>query len=351
MKWHFVFLTALFLAPLAWAQNWGLVAIEKEPSLQLIKKANPIVVAVIDTGIDPFHPALKNSLWKNPGETGKDRNGLDKATNGLDDDGNGFIDDVNGWNFVSDDGDLTDRHGHGTHIAGLIAAESKDPLRGGVAPGVQLMILKYYDPHAKGADNLRALIRAIRYATAQRARIINYSGGGFVASLEEKQAIAEAGRQNILFVAAAGNESVNSDKRPFYPADYALPHILSVGGHDSQNRWVASSNYGARSVDLAAPGAAIVSTLPGGWMGPLTGTSQATAFVTGAAALLMSQRPDWKDPARLIAHLRESSKFEQNFVGRSKTEGRLSLLKALALQDAGRTFSGFRLRLDSSPRQ
>ncbi|MBX3033240.1 MAG: S8 family serine peptidase [Bdellovibrionaceae bacterium] len=287
-----------------------------------------VVVAVIDTGMDSKHADLRDNLWTNPGETGLDAQGRDKATNGIDDDGNGFIDDVHGWNFAGGSADVSDQHGHGTHVAGLIAGQ-----RLGVAPKVKIMVLKYYDAKLSDRDHLRHTVEAIRYAVRMKARIINYSGGGLKASSREEEAIREAASHDVLFVAAAGNERSNSDVLPFYPADYGLPNILSVTAIDPLKRVLASSNYGARSVDLAAPGENILSTLPGGAYGVMTGTSQATAFVSGAAALLLSQEPGLKRPADIIRRLVRSGDAEQALKGKTKHGVSLNVQRALAQKD------------------
>src|SRR5690606_16720385 len=209
---------------------------------------------VIDTGIDVAHPDLKANLWVNPGESGLDKNGNDKATNGLDDDGNGFRDDVHGWNFVANDDDLADNHGHGTHIAGIIGAEGGNGVGiSGISPKVSLMTLKYYDPKAPGLNNLMNTVKAIRYATKMGAHIINYSGGGLEPSEEERKAVAEANQKGILVVAAAGNEKSNSDIHAYFPADYPLPNIISITAIDKEKNVLPSSNYGQHSVDLAPP--------------------------------------------------------------------------------------------------
>jgi len=317
----------------ALAQDWGLGATGQQESRLILERSAPLTVAVIDTGTDLTHPSLKGRAWRNPGEIGLDQNGRDKSSNGLDDDANGFIDDVSGWNFAGNNSDLSDHHGHGTHITGIINS---------VSPGVKFMVLKYFDPRARGQDNLKALIAAIHYATRMNADIINYSGGGFVPSIHEKFAIQEAARKGILFVAAAGNESSNSDIRPFYPADYRLSNILSVGAHNQKSDLLPQSNYGLHSVQIAAPGDAILSTLPKGAWGPMSGTSQATAFATGAACLLKTQRPDFS-AAEVIGHLRNTALFEHRLTGKIASSGRLNIRRALASQERGRSVSGYRL--------
>ena len=299
-----------------------------------------VLVAVIDTGIDSQHPALNSHIWQNPGETGLDINGQSKSTNAIDDDQNGFIDDVQGWNFAQNTNDITDSHGHGTHIAGLILGVNKTQPP---TSDAQLMILKYYDPQQSGEKNLKNLVQAIRYAIQMKVQIINYSGGGFVPDDQERKAITEAAKAGILFVAAAGNEGRNSDQTPFYPADYDLPNILSVANLKDHGL-ADSSNFGFKSVAMAASGYKALSTLPNNQWGQMTGTSQATARVTNAAVSLISQRPDLRNPPDLIAHLRGSSHFESALAGRVASAGRLDLPRLLALQDRARSFSGYRIR-------
>lgn len=264
----------------AFSQQWALRLIDWE---EYKPKSKKLVVAVIDTGIDANHPDIKGNLWVNSKEI---------PGNGVDDDKNGCVDDVHGCNFITMNGDLTDNHGHGTHIAGIIGAKTSNNIGiAGMAVNVKLMILKYYDPKAVGANNLLNTVKAIKYAAKMGADIINYSGGGLEYSKIERNAIKKAGDKGILFVAAAGNEHNNSDKAKYYPASYNLSNIISVTAVNPRKRVLASSNYGVKTVDLAAPGENIYSTLPDNSYGLMTGTSQATAFVTGAVVTLKSRFP------------------------------------------------------------
>jgi subtilisin family serine protease len=283
--------------------TWGVQEIHAPAAWKRQTGSRNVTVAVIDTGCDVHHPALSRNIWINPGESGLDRFGNNKASNGVDDDGNGFVDDLHGWNFADHDSDIADDHGHGTHIAGIIGAEHGT----GVSPHVSLMILKYFNPDASGPDNLRHTISAIRYAVKMGADIINYSGGGVVKSREEEEALRWAAAQGVLVVAAAGNEGVNSDFFHFYPADYDLPNILSVAAIDQHEELMRISNYGIQTVALAAPGKNIYSTLPGGEYGYMSGTSQATAFATGVAALLIANDPQMRNPRALISHMLASA--------------------------------------------
>ena len=296
---------ALFNDPI-FSVKWGLAKTDARKAWEVEQGSKDIVVAVIDTGADIHHRNLEDNVWVNPGESGavetafcaKQKNPLslkecDKSRDQIDNDKNGFVDDVHGWNFVRNDGDLVDNHGHGTHIAGIIGARGEGMT--GVAPKVSLMILKYFDPKSSGANNLKNTVQAIKYAVRMKAKIINYSGGGVEYSAEEFAAVKEAEQAGILFVAAAGNERSNSDERGkhYYPADYGLTNIISVTAVNKEQNVLSSSNYGVRTVDLAAPGENIYSTLPNNSYGLNTGTSQATAFVTGVAALVMAHQRDF----------------------------------------------------------
>lgn len=335
MKKQFLSLLILFSNPAMAFQdsNWALTAIHSESAARHFVKKKTVTVAIIDTGADVEHPLLQNQIWQNPGEMGLDNQGHDKASNNLDDDQNGFIDDVSGWDFVSLQKNTADNHGHGTHIAGIVHM---------VAPDAKLMILKYFDPRIKGTDTLQTLIQAIEYAIQNKADIINFSGGGTAFSSLEKAAIHQAELAGILVIAASGNEGQNADLHPFYPASYGLQNILSVTAHNPQNLTLQSSNYGTRNVMISAPGQEITSLLPRGGMGEMTGTSQATAFVTGAAALLRAQRPDL-NPAQVISHLKGSSRFETSLIGFSASSGRLDVNRVLSLQDRSRTLAGYKV--------
>lgn len=298
----------------AMGRDWPLVSIGFfqvfTPLVQPIRTntescSNKVVVAVVDTGIDYTHADLKDHIWVNKGEAGtwqppaeiasltKCR---DKSCNGIDDDANGFVDDVVGWDFVNNEPLPYDVHGHGTHIAGII---SSDPAANvglvGVCPDVTIMPLKYYDNSGLGNNNLSNTVKAIRYAVQMGANIINYSGGGADPAASEKAAIEEAQKKGILFVAAAGNDGHSNDESPYFPASYGLDNIISVASINRDNQLLPSSNFGTKTVNIAAPGLMILSSLPTGKFGTMSGTSQATAFVTGAAALLASQ---WKDSSQ-----------------------------------------------------
>lgn len=328
----------------AMSQKWDLKSIQTQEAWVKHRAlgSKDVKVCVIDTGVDVNHPDLKPNLWTNPGETGRDQFGRDKATNQIDDDADGCVDDVHGCNFIANNGDLTDHHGHGTHIAGAIGAAGGANGRGaiGVSPHVTLIIAKYYDPESTNNNNLVNTVRAIRFCVSKGANIINYSGGGLEPSDKEREAIALAREKGILFVAAAGNEQSNSDVKKYYPADYGLDNIISVTAFDEDRNVLPSSNYGEQSVDIAAPGKRIYSTLPGGNYGYMTGTSQATAVVTGVAALIKARFVDF-DAQRIIRHITETGDLEPNkLAGKTRYQKRLNAYRALAILDDGANVSG-----------
>ena len=298
-----------------WALKDILALNSWEEVLSNKKNQKPIVVAVIDTGIYKQHPCLKNQLWTNEGEI---------PNNNIDDDKNGFVDDIHGWNFVENNNNIQDSHGHGTHVSGIISAQGPPNCEIiGVAPHVKIMTLKYYEEGADSSYNITNTIKSIEYAVSNKADIINYSGGGPGANQNEKSAIAQAADKGIIFVAALGNEgSKIGDKTKYYPASYNLPNIVFVQSHNEKEERVESSNYiEKQSLDKpraqTAPGENIISTLPSplylqgklknsgdvlrslaspfkkNYYGYMTGTSQATAVATGVVALVKTQQPNW----------------------------------------------------------
>lgn len=332
--------SALFNDP-AIKQAWGLKKSDAARAWAVSQGSKDVIIAVIDTGIDINHEDLKNNLWVNKGETGTDSKGRDKRTNGIDDDGNGFVDDVHGWNFVSNNGRLNDNHGHGTHIAGIIGAEASNKKGiSGIAPNVSLMILKYFDPKVPNTDNLKNTVASIHYAIKMGAHIINYSGGGVEYSQDEYDAVKEADKRGILFVAAAGNERSNSDQNHYYPADYNLKNIISVTAIDPTTEVLASSNYGVLTVDIAAPGQNILSCLPNNSYGLMTGTSQATAFVSGAAALVMSYKNQYFKAEEVKKYILSTGDSSSSLATKTKTSRQLNLFKALTILGSETSLSG-----------
>jgi subtilisin family serine protease len=280
-------------------------------------------VAVIDTGIYLKHPDLLPNMWLNPSEI---------PSNGIDDDKNGFVDDVHGWDFVTNDADPNDEMFHGTHCAGIIAAALGNN-RGlcGVAPRVKLLPLRVLN--AKGEGDTAGLIKAVRYVIELRKRgenirIISASLGGGEHLQAFKEVLDEANRHGILFVAAAGNDGKNNDETPTYPANYSSPNVISVAALDSSGRLASFSNYGASTVDVGAPGVFIWSSFLFGFYLPFDGTSMAAPFVSGAAALLLSERPELT-PEQTISILKRSSKPISQLKGKMASPGIISAARAL----------------------
>ena len=326
-----VFSLASFSPKSSASREWPLKLIDATTSVKS-SRTTPIVIAIIDTGIDDSNPNLKAMLWQNPGESGLDAKGNNRATNGKDDDLNGFVDDVSGWNFAQSSSQLTDRHGHGTHVAGIIASVSSGsfPPVASNSP-LKLMVLKYFEAEASPYATMNNTIQAINYAVRNGAHIINYSGGGLNPNSEEKAALQRAARAGILVVAAAGNESANADVTGYYPANYNLNNILSVGAINAQKQIIESSNYGLQNVDLAAPGEDIPSTLPAKTFGLMTGTSQATAFASAVAGLVLASRSDKLSPERLISHLTETALYTPSLKGKIRSSSVLNAKRSVQI--------------------
>ncbi len=303
-----------------------------------------VIVAIVDTGLDFNNPELSKYLWTNPGESGLDANGADKAHNGLDDDGNGYIDDVHGWDFVKRRPEAQDHHGHGSHIAGLVLSQIKKAPSGVV---IKLMILKYYDQTFLSTDTLGHTIKAFKYATQMGAHIINYSGGGPEANLAEYLALQQAYDKGVMMAAAAGNDGRNLALGKFFPATYPLPNILSVTAVDSTHELLLTSNFSSHFVALAAPGKNQISWLPGSHLGPMTGTSQATALATGAAASFLMQRPEYMfRPTEIIRYLKAGAQSEKSLLGKVQNADFLDSEVPPILRDSGE--SPFGLTLEES---
>jgi subtilisin family serine protease len=251
--------------------------IKAETAWSRTKGSSSVVVAVIDTGTDINHPDIKDRIWKNPGEI---------AGDGIDNDNNGYVDDVNGWDFYNVDNSVYDSYDgdeHGTHVSGTIAGTSNTIGVIGVAPNVKIMPLKFLGPFGGYTSDA---ILAVNYAKAKGVKITNNSWGGGSFSQALMDAIKNS---NSVFIAAAGNDGLNNDTTPSYPASYELPNILSVAAINNQGNLADFSNYGVAGVDVAAPGESILSTVPGNSYEYFNGTSMATPHVSGVAALILSK--------------------------------------------------------------
>ena len=189
------------------------------------------VIAVVDSGVDFTHPDLAGNAWANPRE----------IRNGRDDDRDGFVDDIQGWDWIAQGGDITDPSGHGTAVAGIIAAEGDNGTGvAGVMWRASLMSLRVLD--STGTGDVAAAVEAIDYAVSHGASVVNLSWGTGGNSRALRDAILRAGRRGVLVVCSAGNAGRNLDAEPYYPASYGLPNLLSVAATDGADRMAAWSN-------------------------------------------------------------------------------------------------------------
>jgi thermitase len=256
-------------ATLAWATTTG---------------SDKVVVAVLDSGVDYTHEDLASNMWVRPASMAPYRD------NEL-----GTVDDLNGFNAVDNASDPMDENGHGTHCAGIIGAEGENNLGiAGVNWKVQIMPLKFMN--AGGFGTTKDAIEAINYVIDRKkagvnVRIISASWGSTQRSRALEDVIRKAYENDILFVAAAGNASVNNDRSPHYPSSYNVPNVISVAALDRHDALASFSNYGAKSVAIAAPGVDILSTWLGNAYEEKSGTSMATPVVAGVAALVLSEHP------------------------------------------------------------
>lgn len=278
------------------------------------------LVAIIDTGIDYNHPDLKANIWTNTREI---------AGNGRDDDGNGYIDDIHGYDFANEDSDPMDDNQHGTHVAGTIGAVGNNGIGvAGVNWNVKMMALKFLDADGSGYDS--DAIRALDYAVKMGAKVSNNSWGGGGRDQAMADAIERARVAGHIFVAAAGNDGRDNDRTANYPSNYTSDNIIAVAATGADDSLASWSNWGATTVDIAAPGVKILSTLPGNRYGTLSGTSMATPHVVGAVALVMSQNPTYTY-RQVIDKVLSSVDKLPNLSGRVVTGGRLNAAKALAV--------------------
>lgn len=281
------------------------------------------VIAIIDTGIDHTHSQLKNSIWTNSSEI---------PGNGIDDDGNGYIDDVYGWNFYYDSnetyvgtskirGGIENEDEHGTHVAGIIAAARDGVGTAGIASNtnVELMCLKVLGGK-EGSGETVDIVKAIEYAEKQGAVICNMSFGINQTDIpfyyqDYDKAMKEAvEKSSMLFVTASGNEGSNNDTYGVYPSSYDFDNIISVGNLRCDGTLSAYSNYGEISVDLAAPGMYIYSTIPNEKYDYMSGTSMAAPMVTAACAMgyAYAKIPDiFAVRERLLANITKNSSLDK----------------------------------------
>ncbi|EMI44639.1 S8 family peptidase [Rhodopirellula sp. SWK7] len=262
-------------------RDWNVNAIGAPEAWASGYTGQGVVVAVVDTGVDLDHADLTDNIFVNPGEI---------PNNGIDDDQNGFVDDVHGYDFTDGDNDPNDLRGHGTHVAGTIAASNNGVGATGIAPDATILPVRVLDADGSGTAN--DVAAGIRYAARMGADIINLSlGGGYSWAIDS--AIDYARSLGSLVVAAAGNESATA---PGFPARFSATddNVISVGASTSSGSIASFSNRVGDSlaVQIDAPGAGIFSTYVGGRYATLSGTSMASPHVAGLAALTLSSNPD-----------------------------------------------------------
>jgi len=239
------------------------------------KGSKDVVVGVIDTGVDIYHEDLKNNIYINSREI---------PNNGIDDDLNNYIDDYQGWDFANDDNTVFDSSiydKHGTHVTGIIAATENEVGICGTAPNIRVLPVKFINGSSGYTSDL---IKAIEYCKDMNVDIVNCSWGCLEDNYALKEAMEESG---LTFICAAGNNGLNTSDTKIYPACFELPNIISVAATDNKGNLANFSNYGD-DIDLAAPGARILSTLPNNSYGFLSGSSMSAPLVTAALSLLKS---------------------------------------------------------------
>ena len=314
---------------------WGMYGDTSSPANQYGSQAaeawaagktcsSTVYVGIIDEGVMIGHPDLAANIGVNPREI---------AGNGIDDDGNGYVDDVNGWDFDGNNNSVYDgtQDDHGTHVAGTIGATGGNGTGvAGICWNVKLIMAKFLGRNGGTTANA---IKAVDYLTDLKTRhglnLVatnnSWGGGGFSQAL--KDAIDRSGTAGILFVAAAGNSSVNNDASPHYPSSYSSANIISVASITSSGALSSFSNYGATTVDIGAPGSSIWSTVPGR-KGPTyasySGTSMATPHVTGAAAMYAASHSG-ATAAQIKTAILGAAVGTPSLAGKTVTGGRLNV--------------------------
>lgn len=266
-------------ASVAGMMNWGQNMIQAPTLWNQNIKGDGVVVAVIDGMVDVTHSQLQPNILVNTGEI---------PNNGIDDDGNGFVDDVYGIQVNQGVNDPT-KNTHGSHVAGIIAADPNFGPINGVAPKAKILPAQFIDND--GGGSVGDAIVAMNYAGKRGAKIMNMSWGGSPCLPSLKSAMKTLSDNGVLLVTAAGNEGINVDYDPSYPSAFNMFNQINVAAASSDDLMIYFSNRGFRNVHVAAPGVDIFSTIPGNKIAAESGTSMASPMTAGAAALLWGAFP------------------------------------------------------------
>lgn len=320
--------------PEQWALESSNANIGAEQAWDVITSSSSILIAIIDSGCNYNHEDLEENVWRNPGEV---------PHNGIDDDRDGYVDDYNGYDFQNNDSDPMDDFEHGSLVFGIIGAAGNNKMGiSGINWSAKVMCLKVLD--SAGNSTISKAVEAIQFAIAHKVKIINMSWG-YVPSGSPSRALEDAmirAQQNgILVVASAGNGSQgrgqNNDadvNNANYPSSYPQSNIISVSATDPSDQLTSFSNYGKKTVDIAAPGVSILSTHPLREYSLFTGTSAAAPHVSGAAALIWALNPNlgYAEIKRLIL---ETGDGNADLSGKTLSGGRLNINNAIHASPAG----------------
>ncbi|AMV36563.1 S8 family peptidase [Planctomyces sp. SH-PL62] len=316
--------------------QWGLnnrsdVDVDAPEAWRTTAGSSSTIVAVLDSGIDLNNPEFRGRLWINPTASRRGRA-------------------VHGWNFVAGSGDVQDDYGHGTHVAGVLGAAANDG-RGivGVDRNARIMVLKVLDSRGGGTPEVAAA--ALIFAVDNGAKVVNASWATDTYSQTLYDAVAYADARGVVVVTAAGNEASDDDLRPVYPAAFDLPNILVVTAVDSSGNLADFANYGATTVDVAAPGVGIYSTFASrSRYATLSGTSMAVPFATGVVSLVAGLHPDWS-AERLVEHVKATARPLASLTGRTTTGGLVSAAGAVGVAGSGPNGDVYVAGSQASPRR
>lgn len=287
--------------------QWGPAMVDAPRAWSISTGSASTIVAVLDSGLDTSSGEFAGRLWVNAAASTARRT-------------------IYGWNFVNDNGNIQDTYGHGTHVTGILAAKGNNGTGvAGLNWDTRIMPLKVLDGSGNGSTD-RA-VDAIYFAANNGARVINASWGGDVWNASMRDALNYANGKGVVFVTAAGNDGSNNDVTTTYPASYRTANELVVAAVDRFGNLASYSNYGATTVDLAAPGTDVLSTVPGGYAN-YTGTSMATPFVSATVALLAARYPSMS-AAQLVDRVKATVKPMPGLVGRTITGGVVDAYHAL----------------------